>query len=193
MSLEEYLKFEERSAIRHEYVAGEVYAMSGPTTRHNTISLNIHRHLHSHARAGGCRVFVEAIKATVLDRVYYPDVIVACGKAAEVELIVDQPSLIVEVTSPSTRATDRREKLDAYMRIASLHHYLIVEQRRKHVIVYSRDSAGEWGRGQLDEKGDIPIDFLDCRLSLAQIYEDVTLPPLKVRERLRAGRAIRKD
>lgn len=67
-------------------------------------------------------------------RVYYPDVIVACGKAAEVELIVDEPSLIVEDTSPSTRATDRREKLDAYMRIASLRVYLIVEQRRKHVI-----------------------------------------------------------
>jgi len=134
MTLEEYLKFEERSSIRHEYVAG-----------------------------------------------------------ADVELIVDQPSLIVEVTSPSTRATDRREKLDAYMRIASLHHYLIVEQRRKHVIVYTRDSAGEWQRGEPDEEGDIAIDFLHCRLSLAQIYEDVTLPPLKARERLRARRVIRED
>lgn len=191
MTLAEYLKFEERSPIRHEYVAGEVYAMSGPTTRHNTISLNIFTHLRAAARARGCRVFVEAIKVSVLDRVYYPDVIVACGKAAEVELIVDEPSLIVEVTSPSTRATDRREKLDAYMGIASLRNYLIVEQRRKHIIVYARDGAGEWQRNELQEDGEIPIAFLGCRLSLAQIYEDVSLPPLKVRERLRSGRGAR--
>jgi Uma2 family endonuclease len=188
MTLEQYLAFEERSPIRHEYVAGEVYAMSGPTTRHNTISLNIHRHLHAYARARGCRVFVEAIKVAVLDRVYYPDVIVACGKAAEVELIVDAPSVVVEVTSPSTRATDRREKLDAYMHIPSLQAYLIVEQRREQVIVYTRSYTGEWQRDQLDGDGEVPIEFLDCRLSLAQIYEDVSLPPLKVREQLRAGR-----
>ena len=192
MTREEYLAFEERSPIRHEYVAGEVYAMSGPTTRHNTISLNIHRHLHAHARARGCRVFVEAVKLSVLDRVYYPDVIVACGKAAEVELIVDEPSMVVEVTSPSTRATDRREKLDAYMRIPSLRVYLIVEQRRKQVITYARDAAGEWQRHELEADGEVPIAFLDRRLSLAEIYEDVSLPPLKVRERLRGGRRARR-
>ena len=81
MTLDEYLAFEEESPMRHEYVAGEVYAMSGPTTRHNTISLNIHRHLHTPARRRGCRVFVEAIKLHVLDRVYYPDVMIACGGA----------------------------------------------------------------------------------------------------------------
>ena len=188
MTREEYLAFEQRSPIRHEYVAGEVYAMTGATTRHNVISSNILRHLHGAARARGCRVFVEAIKVSVLDRVYYPDVIVACGKAADVELIVDEPSMIVEVTSPSTRATDRREKLDAYMGIASLRVYLIVEQRRKKVIAYARDAGREWQRDELEGDGEIAITFLDCRLSLAEIYEDVSLPPLKVRERSRGTR-----
>ena len=188
MTREEYLAFEERSSIRHEYVAGEVYAMSGPTTRHNTISLNIHRHLHADARACGCRVFVEAVKLSVLDRVYYPDVIVACVKAADVDLTIDEPSMIVEVTSPSTRATDRREKLDAYMRIPSLRVYLIVEQRRKQVIAYARDAGEEWQRHEREGDGEIPIAFLNHRLSLAEIYEDVSLPPLKVRERSRGMR-----
>jgi len=182
MTLDEYLAFEEESPIRHEYVAGEVYAMSGPTTRHNTISLNIHRHLHGAARRRGCRVFVEAIKLHVFDRVYYPDVMVACGPAAEVELIIEEPSLVVEVTSPSTRATDRREKLEAYMRVASLRLYLIVDQRRKHIIVYSRDIAGEELRDEIDGDGVIEIPFLETSLTVSQIYEDVTLPPLRVRE-----------
>ena len=182
LTLDEYLAFEEESPIRHEYVAGELYAMSGPTTRHNTISLNIHLHLHAAARRRGCRVFVEAIKLHVLDRVYYPDVMVACGAAADVELIVEEPSLVVEVTSPSTRATDRREKLEAYMRVASLRLYLIVDQRRKHVIVYSRDNEGEWLRDEIDGDAAIEIPFLETSLALAEIYEDVTLPPLQVRE-----------
>ena len=182
MTLDEYLVFEEESPIRHEYVAGEVYAMSGPTTRHNTISLNVHRHLHAPARRSGCRVFVEAIKLHVLDRVYYPDVMIACGSAAEVELIVDEPSLVAEVTSPSTRATDRREKLDAYMRVASLRLYLIVDQRRKNVIVYSRDRAGEWLRDEIDGDGAVEIPFLETSIALSEIYEDVKLPPLRVRE-----------
>src|SRR5215212_710770 len=97
VSLAEYLAFEQESSIRHEYVAGEVYAMSGATTRHNTISLNVHRHLHTPARRCGCRVFVEAIKLHVLDRVYYPDVMIACGNAAEAELMIEAPSLVAEV------------------------------------------------------------------------------------------------
>jgi len=88
----------------------------------------------------------------------------------------------VEVTSPSTQATDRREKLEAYMRIASLRVYLIVDQRRKHVIVYSRDAAGEWLRDEMDDDGTVEIPFLQMSLTLAEIYDDVTLPPLRVRE-----------
>ena len=121
---------EEASPVKHEFVAGEVYAMSGVTLRHNLITLNIVRGLHGPARARRCSVLATDVKLRVMDRIYYPDVIVACGKAAEVELIIDEPSLMVEVTSPSTRVVDRREKLDAYLRIPSLRQYLIVDQRR---------------------------------------------------------------
>ena len=182
MTLEEYLAFEERSPIRFEYVAGEVYAMSGATLRHNLIIHNIYRHLYPSARARVCRVLVEAVKLHLRDRIYYPDIIVACGAAAEVELIVEEPSLVVEVTSPSTRAIDRREKLDAYMKCPSLQVYLVVDQRRKHVIAYTRDGDGEWMRDELQNEDDVPIRFLDYRLAVADIYEDVPLPPLSVKE-----------
>ena len=183
MSLEEYLAFEERSPSRHEYVAGEVYAMTGASTRHNLITLNIVRHLHDAARARRCRVFATDVKLrSADDRIYYPDVMVACGEATRVEMIVEAPSLIVEVTSRSTRATDRREKLDAYRRMPSLLVYLIVDQRRRHVLVYSRADGGGWERDEVDADGEIAVAFLDARITMDQIYEDVTLPPLAVGE-----------
>lgn len=182
MSLEAYLEFEERSPVKHEYVGGEVYAMSGVTTRHNLINLNITWHLRKAARARGCRVFAVDVKLrAAVDRIYYPDVIVACGKAAQVELIIEEPTLVVEVTSSSTRATDRREKLDAYRRIPSLQTYLIVDQRRRHVFVYRRE-GGDWLREEVAGDGGIPIPGLDTELTLDDIYDDVPLPPLAVGE-----------
>lgn len=183
MSLEAYLAFEEQSPVKHEYVGGEVYAMSGVTTRHNLINLNITRHLHQAARARGCRVFAVDVKLKpAADRIYYPDVIVACGEAAQVDLIVEAPSLIVEVTSPSTRATDRREKLDAYRRLGSLRTYLIVDQRRRHVFAYQRDAAGEWLRDEVSGEGAIEMPWLRATLTLDHIYEDIPLPPMRVGE-----------
>lgn len=183
MSVDEYLAFEEKSSVKHEYVGGLVHAMSGVTTRHNLISLNITRHLHHAARARGCKVFATEVKLrAAVDRIYYPDVMVACGRATEVELIVEEPSLIVEVTSPSTRATDRREKLDAYLRIRSLRNYLIVDQRRRYVLAYTRDAEGQWQQDVLAGTGEIAIPFLDAGLTMDDIYEDITLPPLAVRE-----------
>ena len=182
MSLDEYLAFEEKSPVKHEYVSGEAYAMTGVTTRHNVITLNIARHLHDAARSHGCRIFATDVKLQAAGRVYYPDVILACGKAAEVELIIEEPSLVVEVTSPSTRGTDRREKLDSYRRIPSLLMYLIVEQRRRHVLVYARDANGEWVRDEVIGENDIPVPPLDTRITLEEIYEGIELPPLAVRE-----------
>jgi len=183
MSLDEYLAFEEQSPVKHEYVAGEVYAMSGVTTRHNLINLNITRHLHQPARKRGCRVFAADVKLkAAADRIYYPDVIVACGKAAQVELIVEEPMLVVEITSPSTRASDRREKLDAYRRMPSLRMYMIVDQRRRHVFVYRRNVVAEWLRDEMHGEGEIPIPTLETELKMDHIYDDVPLPPLAVGE-----------
>lgn len=183
MTLEEYLAFEEKSAIKHEYVAGEVFAMSGVTTRHNLLTLNLTRLLHVAAKRHGCRVFAVDVKLRAAsDRIYYPDLMVACGSAAEVELIVDQPAIVVEVTSPSTRRTDRREKLDAYQRMPSLRTYLSVEQRRRQVVLYTRAQDADWRRDEFLGSGDVPIPALGLSLTLDDIYEDVPLPPLAVGE-----------
>ncbi len=183
MSLDEYLAWEEGNAVKHEYVSGEAYAMSGVTVRHNLITLNVVRALHAVARRRGCRMLATDVKLRAgADRIYYPDAMMVCGAAASVELVIDEPSLVVEVTSPSTRATDRREKLDAYMRLPSLRSYLIIEQRRRHALIYTRDASAGWTRDEIAGTGDVGIAFLDTPLSLDDIYDDVPLPPRSVGE-----------
>jgi len=122
------------------------------------------------------------VKLKVAGRVYYPDVILACGTAANVDLIVEEPSLVVEVTSPSTRATDRREKLEAYRLIPSLRIYLIVDQRRRHVLAYARDASGEWLRDEIHGPGEILLPVLDTLLTMEEIYQGIDLPPMAVGE-----------
>jgi Uma2 family endonuclease len=180
VSVEEYMEFEKTSPVRHEYVAGEVFAMTGATTRHNLITLNTVAALRGPAKRRGCRVFAEAVMLRVGDRVYYPDVIIACGSAAQVDLVIKSPSVIVEVSSPATRATDRREKLEVYRSIPSLQQYLIVAQRFRHVLTYTRADSGEWERSEVGGSGDVPVVPLDITLSLDALYDDVPLPPLAV-------------
>jgi len=183
LTLAEYLAFEETTSTKHEFVAGEVYAMTGVTVRHNLITLNLVRRLYGPARARRCTVLATDVKLHAGDRIYYPDAMVACGKAAEVELIIEAPSLIVEVTSPSTRSIDRREKLDAYLKLPSLRQYLMVDQRRKHVVSYSRaDEASEWLRDEIEGEGAVSVAVLDTQIAISEIYEDVKLPPLSVKE-----------
>jgi Uma2 family endonuclease len=183
LTVKEFLEFEAQSPIRHEYIGGEVFAMSGATTRHNLIVMNVGVKLRQAARPRGCRTFVEAVMLRVnQDRCYYPDVIVACGRAAEVEHVVDAPSIVVEVTSPSTRGTDRREKLEAYQRVPSLRLYMIVEQRHRRVFVYSRDDDDTWLREEYTGTGDVAIRALGITMSLDEIYDDVPMPPLALGE-----------
>jgi len=185
MSIGDYFAWEQRHPSRHEYVAGEVFAISGATVRHNVIALNLVRALHGPARARVCLVLASDVQLlAAADRVYYPDVMLACGAAANVEHRVERPSLIAEVTSPSTRATDRREKLEAYARLASLRLYQIVDQRRRHVLVYERDEPlGEWVCHELVEPdAAISVPWIDATISLHALYDGVDLQPMTVRE-----------
>src|SRR5919197_6022526 len=129
MSMGDFLRLEGASPPRHEYVAGEVYALSGATRRHNRIAGNIFARLWTAARGGPCRVYMSDVKLHVArDVIYYPDVMVACGPEGNDPLIEHAPCLVVEVISPSTEMIDRREKAMVYKGIASLKAYLIVHQ-----------------------------------------------------------------
>jgi Uma2 family endonuclease len=183
MTLDEYLAFENASPMRHEYIRGEVHAMTGASVRHNKIVGNLYRVLHAAARGSPCGVFFEAVKLLAAnDVMYYPDIMVACGAAADVDEVIEAPCLIVEVTSPSTAATDRREKLAVYGEIPSLRAYLLVEQRRRQAIAYMRAADGAWARTELMGQESIELPCLHCRLTLDEVYASVRLPTLRVGE-----------
>jgi len=184
MSVEEYLSFDDTSLARHEYVAGRVYAMSVSTARHNRIVANIHSRLRASTKYTECDTyFIELKVRAALDRSYYPDVVVVSNGYEGDALIADEPLLVVEVTSPSTRRIDHTEKLDAYRAIPSLRAYLIAEQRRRHVTLYSRETGGEWICEVIIGSGRVSLPCINATLTVDEVYETVEFPP-RVRERI---------
>lgn len=181
MTVEEYFELEEQSEIRHEYYDGEVYAMSGTTLNHNSIVGNMWGVFKSFFQKRGCRVFGESVKLKVSDRYYlYPDVIVACvPKDTSAAYMVEQPSILVEVSSKTTGARDRGIKLKQYKTIPSLQYYLIVSQREYSVEVFSRIDGGDlWAYRSFESEEDvIRFDGFSFKISLKAIYEDIQFRP----------------
>lgn len=176
MSVDEYLKFEEMSTIKHEYIGGELFAMTGATKRHNVIAVNLTTALHDHLRGGPCRVFVESVKVRLTAKrneiLYYPDVSVACGQQDLDQVFLTDPRLIVEVLSPSTARIDRNEKALNYREIQTLEEYVLVAQDKLEVTVFRRSE--DWC-GQVmtlrDESAE--LRSIDLSLPLDRIYEGV--------------------
>ena len=175
ISPEDYLRDELAREIRHEYFAGEIFAMPESTACHNYIVGNIFGSLHNQLRGKRCEPFANAMKAHIHtegdDWFYYPDVMVNCDPAGQHEYFCDTPSVIVEVLSPSTETTDRREKRLAYEKIAALHTYALVAQDRREVLIFRRKPGGGWSREVLPVAGDaLRVPELDFVLPLDAIY-----------------------
>ena len=179
MTVEEYFRFEEDSPIKHEYVAGDVYAMSDVTARHNLIAGTIFARFFAAESGTACRVFMSAMRLEAAeDKYYYPDVLVICAGIADSDIVAREPCIVVEVTSPSTARIDRSEKLEAYRAILSLRTYLIIDHRRRRVERHWRDGSGEWMRSEVVGADETPIRVpcLDVDLTLDAIYRRVELP-----------------
>ena len=175
ISPEEYLRGELSSEIRHEYFAGEVFAMAGASREHNFIAGNIFGELYAHLRGKKCAPFINDMKAHIHsegdDWFYYPDVMVNCEPSGQQKYHCDTPSVIVEVLSPSSEATDRREKRLAYEKIATLQTYVLVAQDRRELLIFRRKAGGGWSREVLPQAGDaLRLPELDFVLPLDAIY-----------------------
>lgn len=174
MSIEEYLESERDSDVRHEYVGGVVYAMTGGSGRHNRIGGKIYRRLAEGAEGTPCRVYMSDMKVSIPNgQFYYPDVMVVCGREPEHPYyFVEDPCLIVEVISPNTESTDRREKLEAYKTIPTVMEYLIVSQGEDKVERHFRDEDDVWWRAELAGETSFPVSCPPgVELLLGDIYE----------------------
>lgn len=171
----DYLAMEEASALRHEYVGGYVHAMTGGSMRHNRIAGNIYSALLQRTAGSGCQAFINDMKLHVraADSVYYPDVFVHCGSGLAGDLrVVDDATLIVEVSSPSTAGTDRREKLIAYRLLPSLRSYWVVSQDERRVDVHQQSDTGQWTLTVLSDDDDAlhAQGVPGAALCLAELY-----------------------
>lgn len=177
LSEQDFLQGELSSEIRHEYVDGEVYAMAGAGEAHNLIALNIASKLREFVRGGPCRVFISDMKLHVKTwkAYYYPDVMVICDSADSQSHFKERPSLVVEVLSPTTESTDRREKMLAYRTLSSLREYVLIATDKQQVEIYRRDEQDEWQLAVTSDGEFLSLESVACRLTLDEIYEDVRL------------------
>lgn len=172
MSVEDYLELEREPGLRHEFLGGELYAMGGASRRHNTLALNLASALRAHLRGGPCRAFIGDVKVRINfaqdDVFYYPDVVVTCSPADSDPYVVSEPSVVVEVLSPSTERVDRREKFLTYTRLPSLREYILVEQSAPLVSVLDRNLGWKSTDFRAGEAARIPS--LDFTLPVDDLY-----------------------
>lgn len=178
-----YLAFERASPIKHEYYNGHIYAMAGAKAAHNLIAGNTLATLHRQVRAKPCYVYPSDMRVKVLKTGLntYPDVVVVCGQPQFTDAVEDtliNPLVIVEVLSPSTERYDRGMKFHHYRTIDSLRIYLLIAQDHCQIEQFSRQENGLWLFQEVsDLHASLAIPPLDCALTLAEVYEKVTLPP----------------
>jgi Uma2 family endonuclease len=180
---EEYLALDRAAEFKSEYHAGEIFAMAGGTEPHDTCIVNVTISLGSQLRGGPCRLFSADMRVhiPVADRYTYPDVTVVCGERQFADGrrdILLNPTLVVEVLSPSTEAHNRGDKAQAYRQLASLQEYLLIAQDRPHVEQYTRQPDGRWLLSEADQlDAAIRLSSLGCDLKLADVYADVSFEP----------------
>lgn len=186
ISVEDYLAGELVSEVKHEYLGGVVYAMAGGKNLHNSIAGNVFATLHGKLRGSKCRPFNSDTKVRVRLptqwRFYYPDCTVVCRQNPPDDSYQDDPVIIFEVLSKSTRRTDEGEKKDMYLTIPSLSVYALVEQELAKVIVYRRTETGFVPEVFEGLNAVIPLPEIDTELALAEIFADVQLEPEEIDE-----------
>lgn len=171
LSFEEYLAAEQCAQVRHEFAAGQVFAMAGGTATHNRIAGNAYLALRTAAKP--CPVFFADMLLRIEQVAYYPDVFVVCDPNDRDRLFRTRPCLVIEVLSESTHAIDRGEKLYNYRRIPSVQTVLLIEQERRRVDVYRRTGPDSFELTTLDEQGEIPLQCPECVLTLDALYDGV--------------------
>lgn len=175
---EEYLSLERSASIKSEFHDGQIYAMTGASREHNLISGNICRELSQQLKSRPCEAYINdmRVKATEARSYHYPDIAVVCGKPefedAQVDTLLN-PTLLIEVLSPSTEAYDRGGKFAHYRKIPSLREYLLVMQDQPGIERYLRQGEVWILSETLGLEASVALESIDCRLNLREVYDKV--------------------
>lgn len=170
----EYLTLEASSTVRHEFLAGEIYAMAGGTPQHAALAVAVSAALLAQLRGGACRVHSSDLRIRVTETglTTYPDVTVVCGpyqSDSQDKNTIINPRLLVEITSESTEEYDRGEKLESYQRIATLDAIVLVSHREQLLELFERE-GDRWRRSEARTGSALQIAALGTSLSVDEIY-----------------------
>ncbi len=172
----EFVTWENQQPDKHEFVAGEVFAMVGARRAHVTISLNIAARLKDHLRGGPCRAYMADMKLEVqtADAIFYPDVMVTCHPDdLKAEMVMHHPRAIIEVLSESTAAYDRGDKFAAYRQVDSLQEYALIDPDQRRVEVFRRMDNGDWLLAASESGQGLILKSLDFTAGLDAVFEDI--------------------
>jgi Uma2 family endonuclease len=174
---EEYLAQERASETKHEFLAGEIFAMAGGTPEHARLAANVTAALVAQLRRRPCATFSSDLRVRVLATGLstYPDVSVVCGQIERDSVDNDaavNPVVLIEVLLDSTEAYDRGEKFAHYRRIPSLKEYVLVSQRDRRIEVFRRNADDTWTLHETGEHGCAKLASIDCDLPVDDVYEE---------------------
>ena len=171
ISPEDYLADELVTDIKHEYIDGEVYAMTGASINHNRLLGNLFANLHAHLNDTPCEVFAADIKVKAENHFFYPDLIVDCERKKGADYVTESPLIIIEVLSKSTRKLDQTLKRVAYQSLPSLQEYALVEQDFVDIEVCRRGNHWQPEHYYLGDQ--VYFAALDLNLPVEEIYARV--------------------
>ena len=180
ISIEEYLAFERGSQEKHEYYNGEVFAMSGAGRRHNIIFSNLFGELLINLKGKPCKPFGSDMRLHIPQNTLftYPDISIYCGELNE-DLDNDNainPTVLIEILSPSTRDYDRGGKFKLYREIPSLKEYVMVDTEAILVEAFRINASGHWELEEFKSPDQLlPITSLSISIALKDIYQGTKL------------------
>jgi len=176
---EEYLELDRKAEQRSEYYNGEIFPVEGATREHGLLLVNLIGELRSQLKGKPCEAYTSCMKVRVAPRgpYTYPDIVVVCGErkfADDLRDILLNPTVILEVLSPSTKDYDRAGKFEYYRGLVSLREYLTVAQNKIHVEHWARQPDNHWLFGDYTDRGQcVVIPSIGCTLALSEVYDRI--------------------
>ncbi len=178
---DEYLALERQAKDKSEYFAGEIFAMTGASRRHNLVTGNVFAALHAQLKKRPCEIYPSdmRVKVSPTGLYTYPDLVIVCGEPLfddEQRDTLLNPTALVEVLSKSTASYDRGEKFEHYRKLTSLVEYLVIAQNKYHIEQYVRQTDNQWLLSETDDpQKTIHLSSIQCDVVVAEMYDKVEI------------------
>ena len=176
---QEYLELERQAEYKSEFIDGEIFTFAGASEPHNLIATNCIAELRGQLKGKSCKLYPSDMRVQLAEsrRYTYPDVVVVCGEAEFIDEKRDtltNPTLIIEILSPSTEGYDRGEKFESYRQLSALQTYILVAQDRPFLEVFERQEEERWLLSEYRGlKSIASLPSIGCKLQLDEVYDRI--------------------